>query len=168
MKKIAYPLLAVLVLALSACAAGRDARLEPSGPLSLNDYNRFVQAQQDNLEVLMAFRRELASAGAAPQEIFAMSLLIRTVEKHSALAANLADLAILAKAPQFEESPYVRARLKEISMILEEDLSEMDMQNLALNKSAFKDISAMYMGYMNDLGQLGGLVRQDLAALSEE
>jgi hypothetical protein len=168
MRKIMYPLLAALVLALSACAPGNKASTASGDALSLNEYNRFVQAQQDNREGLMALRREMATVGAAPQELFAMSLLIRTVEKHASLAANLADLALLAKSPQFEGSPYVRARFKEISMILEEDLGEMDLQNLALNKSAFKDISAIYMGYMNDLKQLAGLVRQDLAALSEE
>jgi len=168
MKQLACILLAALALTLSACASGQRAAVDTANALSLNQYNRFVQAQADNLERLAALRREMNTQGAASQELFAVSLLMAAIEKHAAMAANMADLSLLAATAEYRETPYVASRLREAASALRQDLDLITMQNLALNKSAFKDVSAIYTGYMVDLGQLIGLVESDLATLSDQ
>ena len=132
--------------------------------LSLNRYNEFVEAQSENMAILLEVRRELAQ-DADPQEVYALSVLIRTLETHVAVARNLADLSLLAGTEQFAGSPYIRQRFSETAEMLEQDLSEIGMQNLALNKSAYKDVSAIFTGYLYDLEKLIKLVQNDLQAL---
>lgn len=161
----------------SACAssrgsgpenAGRGAEAASVAPeyLSLNRYNEFVGAQSANMAALLEVRRELAR-DADPQEVYALSVLIRTMETHVATARNLADLALLAGTEQFAGSPYIRERFSATAQMLEEDLSEIGMQNLALNKSAYKDVSAIFTGYLYDLEQLIKIVQSDLQALEK-
>lgn len=170
MRNIVFAILFLFAAGLPGCAG-----LQKSGPdtapaapayLSLNEYNHFVDAQTANLETLNEVMLQLANM-ADPQETYALSVLIETIETHIAMARNLADLAVLAGTDEFSGSPYVAHRYTETTDLLEADLGEIGMQNLALNKSQYKDVSAIFTGYLYDLEQLIKLIRADLSTLEK-
>jgi hypothetical protein len=167
MRVLLFALCIALPAGLSGCAGGKASAADPrTAPeyLSLNEYNRFADAQRENIHTLTEVRKKLAR-DADPQEVYSLSALISMLETHVAVARNLADLALLAGTEKFGGSAYVRRRFEETADMLEEDLGQVTMQNLALNKSAYKDVSAVFTGYMYDLEQLVNLVRSDLENL---